>query len=203
MNQPKLEFWYEFASTYSYLSASRIAEAAALADIEIVWRPFPLGPIFKAQGWTDSPFNLYPAKGAYMLRDIARIAASRGRAFKMPERFPVNGLAAARLALAVGDDLIGPFSARVYAAQFEDGADIADPAVLAAVLTDLGLDPEITFATAETPEVKESYRENSQRAAKIGVFGAPSFVTEDGELFWGDDRLDQAIGWARKTAKPC
>lgn len=203
MNRPKLQFWYEFASTYSYLSALRIADAAAAADVEIVWKPFPLGPIFAAHGWTDSPFNIYPAKGRYMVRDIERIAASRGRAFKAPAIFPANGTAAARLALAVGDDLIGPFTQRIYAAQFEDGADVSNPAVLEDVLSALGLDAAPVIAEAQTPAIKDAYRENSRRSIELGIFGAPTFVTADGELFWGDDRLEHAIGWALKTATAC
>ena len=76
--KPTLVFWYEFASTYSYLSAMRIEAEAERAGVAIEWRPFLLGPIFKAQGWTTSPFNIYPAKGRYMVRDIERLAAARG-----------------------------------------------------------------------------------------------------------------------------
>ena len=66
MPAPRLTFWYEFASSYSYLSAMRIDAAAQAAGVEVVWQPFLLGPIFKAQGWTSSPFSLYPAKGRYI-----------------------------------------------------------------------------------------------------------------------------------------
>lgn len=200
MMQRTIEFWYEFASTYSYLTAQRIASAAAAADVEVIWKPFPLGPIFAAQGWNGSPFNIYPAKGRYMLRDIERIAQSRGHAFKMPAAFPVNGLLASRLALAVGGKLIGPFTQRAYAAQFEDGADITDRSVLISVLEAIGADPTAAFEAAKSQTVKDQFRANSDRAIELGLFGAPTFVTEDGEMFWGDDRLEQAIGWARKTA---
>ena len=67
-----MEFWFEFASTYSYLAAERIEGVARVMEVEVRWRPFLLGPIFAAQGWTTSPFNLYPAKGANMWRDIER-----------------------------------------------------------------------------------------------------------------------------------
>ncbi len=104
MRRSVIEFWFDFASTYSWLSAVRIEALAQASDCAISWRPFLLGPIFKAQGWTSSPFNLYPAKGRYMVRDISRIATARQRAFVMPDAFPANSLAAARLALAVGDE---------------------------------------------------------------------------------------------------
>src|ERR1041385_7871678 len=70
---PTVEFWYEFASTYSYPAAMRIARKAREADVTVRWRPFLLGPIFGAQGWNDSPFNIYPAKGRNMWRDLERI----------------------------------------------------------------------------------------------------------------------------------
>ncbi|MCB1483464.1 MAG: 2-hydroxychromene-2-carboxylate isomerase [Hyphomicrobiaceae bacterium] len=194
--KPKLEFFYEFASTYSYLTGIRIDDLAERAGIDVAWRPFLLGPIFASQGWTTSPFNLYPAKGRYMVRDIERIAKARGRKFIMPSVFPANGLAAARIALA-GEQAgwIKDFSRRVYEAQFEHGADISSPDILRNILDDLKLDTAAVMAQANAPENKDRLRAQSTRAAELGLFGAPSFVTPDGELFWGDDRLEQAISW--------
>jgi 2-hydroxychromene-2-carboxylate isomerase len=97
----RLEFWYDFASTYSYLSAMRIEALAARAGVEVLWKPLLLGPIFRAQGWDNSPFKIYPAKGRYMVRDMERLAAARGLLFKLPWPFPQNSLHAARLALSV------------------------------------------------------------------------------------------------------
>lgn len=196
-SKPRLEFFYEFASTYSYLSAIRIADMAIRAGVEINWRPFLLGPIFASQGWTTSPFNLYPAKGRYMVRDIERIAAERGRTFVMPEVFPANGLAAARIALcgeAAG--WIGDFTRRVYEAQFEHRADIASVDVLSGILTAMTLDADAVFAQSRSSEIKDRLRAQSQRAVDLGLFGAPSFITQCGELFWGDDRLEQALAYA-------
>ncbi len=73
-NRPVLDFWYEFASPYSCLSALRIEKLAEDAGVTLRWRPFLLGPIFAAQGWNTSPFALYPSKGRYMWRDTARRA---------------------------------------------------------------------------------------------------------------------------------
>ncbi len=196
--KPTVVFWYEFASTYSYLSAMRIAEVASCAEVEVEWKPFLLGPIFKSQGWETSPFNLYPAKGRYMVRDIARTAAARGLPFRMPATFPGNGLKAARLAIAAkGTGSIAAFSRDVYAAAFGRGLDISNDAVLTDCLLAVGLDPDATRSLAADPAVKAELRANTDAAQALGIFGAPSFTTTDGELFWGDDRLDQALIWAK------
>src|ERR1700730_5178732 len=97
-----LTFWYEFASTYSWLSAERIEALAVQAGVEVAWRPFLLGPIFAAQGWTSSPFNLFPAKGRNMWRDMERQCARLGLPpIVRPDPFPQNSLLAARLATAL------------------------------------------------------------------------------------------------------
>jgi 2-hydroxychromene-2-carboxylate isomerase len=175
----------------------RIEGIAAEAGVAVDWCPFLLGPIFKAQGWDTSPFNVYPAKGRYMVRDIERIAEMRGLRFALPDPFPSNGLHAARLAL-VGkrEAWIAPFTRAVYAAQFADGADISDERVLAGILAEMGVDAEHALSASRTPEIKTALRENTERAQQLGLFGAPSFATSDGELFWGDDRLEQALAWS-------
>ena len=138
---PRLEFWYEFASNYSYLSVMRISDLARPVGVEVIWRPFLLGPIFKSQGWDTSPFNLYPVKGRYMIRDMQRLAESRGLPFVMPPTFPANGLKAARLALIGADEgWIEPFTRAVFEAEFGRGEDIAQPAVIEKALSGLGLD---------------------------------------------------------------
>lgn len=197
----KLEFWYDFASTYSYLTAMRIDRLAADAGIEVVWRPFLLGPIFKAQGWHTSPFNVYPAKGRYMVRDIQRIAEARGIAFVMPREFPAQSLTAARLALAAEDPAwTRSFSHAVFRAQFQRGADISDIELLAALVreTDSRADASMIVANARSEAVKQRLRAQTERAAELGIFGAPAFVSPDGELFWGDDRAEQALQWAQQ-----
>jgi 2-hydroxychromene-2-carboxylate isomerase len=195
---PRLEFWYEFASTYSYLSAMRIETLATAAGVVVEWKPFLLGPIFQAQGWNTSPFNLYPAKGRNMVRDMERIAADRGLHFALPKTFPQNSLQAARLALVGGrNGWVAPFSRAVYFAQFAQGAEIADRAVLTAILRDLKLDPDGIFARIEQPEIKEELKAQTSEAQARGIFGAPSFIVGN-ELFWGDDRLEQALAWASR-----
>jgi 2-hydroxychromene-2-carboxylate isomerase len=100
MAAPVLEFWFDFASTYSYPAAMRIGPLAGQAGVDVRFRPFLLGPIFKAQGWTSSPFNLYPAKGRNMWRDLERLCTELALPFRRPHPFPQNSLLAARVALA-------------------------------------------------------------------------------------------------------
>ena len=190
------EFWYEFASTYSYPAAMRVAELAESRGVALAWRPFLLGPIFAAQGWRDSPFNIYPAKGRYMWRDIKRICDALGLPLIRPDPFPQNSLLAARVALALEGEQRANFSRRVYAAEFGEGLPIAERALIAALLAKIGLDPEGVLGRAESDANKALLKAESARAAELGIIGAPCLVTEDGEVFWGNDRLEQGLDWA-------
>lgn len=195
--KPKLDFWFDFASTYSYLSAMRIDALAATQGVDVRWRPFLLGPIFKAQGWSTSPFNLFAAKGRYMVRDIGRIAAARGVTFRMPDPFPQASLLAARTALAIDEEPArARFCRAVFEAEFAGGRPIDAPATIADCLGKAGLDRAATVAAAGSDAVKARLRAETEAAMERGVFGAPAFVTADGELFWGDDRLEQALAWS-------
>ena len=190
------EFWYEFASTYSYPAALRVAALAEERGVSLVWRPFLLGPIFAAQGWRDSPFNIYPAKGRYMWRDLERTCAAMGLSLKRPEPFPQPSLLAARVALALQGEERAHFSRRVFAAEFGEGMAIGDRATLGALLTACGIDPAAAFERAESDANKALLKAECARAVEIGIIGAPSLVTHDGEVFWGNDRLEQGLDWA-------
>jgi 2-hydroxychromene-2-carboxylate isomerase len=199
MPKPILTFWYEFASTYSWLAAERIEALAVAADVEVRWRPFLLGPIFVAQGWQSSPFNVYAAKGANMWRDIERHCELMGLPPPTrPEPFPQNSLLAARIATALPDAMRPAFSCAAYRAEFTKGEPIADRAVIAQVLRNCGLNAEATLAAAESVENKAALRAATEGAGKHGIYGAPSFVAPSGELFWGNDRLEQAIAWTKR-----
>jgi 2-hydroxychromene-2-carboxylate isomerase len=194
-----MEFWFEFASTYSYPTALRIEQLAGAAGVPLRWRPLLLGPIFREQGWNDSPFNIYPAKGRYMWRDLERICAELQIPLRRPSQFPRNGLLTARLACWFQDEPWLPeFVRQVYRANFEHDRDISDRAVIAAILRDVGQPPD-TLAMADAPEAKDKLRAQTEHARQRGIFGAPSF-TIDQELFWGNDRLSAALAWARRYA---
>lgn len=199
MSKPKLTFWYEFASPYSWLAAERIEALAAAAGVEIDWRAFLLGPIFVARGWTTSPFNLYPAKGTNMWRDMERLCTRTGLPpLTRPDPFPQNSLLAARVATALPDASRPAFTRAVYRAEFTHSQPIADRTVIARLLRDSGVDADAAMAAAELPETKAALRNAIEQARSLGIYGAPSFITASGELFWGNDRLEQALAWARE-----
>jgi 2-hydroxychromene-2-carboxylate isomerase len=198
MTAPVLEFWFDLASTYSYPAAMRIGPLARQAGVDVRFRPFLLGPIFKAQGWTTSPFNLYPVKGRNMWRDLERLCAELALPFRRPDPFPQNSLLAARVALAGIDHGWGrDFCLAVFSAEFGAGRRIDDVEIIGEILEGLKVDPEPALDAARSDETKARLRAQSEEAQRRGLFGAPSFTTADGELFWGNDRLERAVRWAR------
>ena len=196
MAAPRIDFWYEFASTYSYLAAMRVEAEAGARGVQVVWRPFLLGPIFKEQGWKDTPFNAIEAKGRYMWRDMARLSAHRGLTFARPDPFPQPSLLAARVATALPQAQRPAFTRAVYVAEFGQGRQIGESEVIADILAAIGADPGEALSLAGGEATKSRLRAETETAIAAGVFGAPSFVTADGELFWGDDRLEQALDHA-------
>ena len=194
----KIEFWFEFASTYSYPAAMRIEALAASRGIRIAWRPFLLGPIFNQQGWNNSPFNVYPVKGQYMWRDMERICARLNLSLRRPSVFPRNGLLAARVACANSEAAWLPdFVRAIYQANFAEDAEISNPEVVSRCLSALGQDAAAILEAAQTPAAKEQLKSNTSEAMDRGIFGAPSFIVGR-ELFWGNDRLEEALEWAAR-----
>jgi 2-hydroxychromene-2-carboxylate isomerase len=198
MVAPTLDFWFDFASTYSYPAAMRIRTLALDAGVAVNFRPFLLGPIFKVQGWTNSPFNLYPDKGRHMWRDLERTCADIALPFHRPDPFPQNSLLAARIALVgLGAEWGEQFCVDVFRVQFGEGRRIDDPAIMKDILTALAVPPQAVFAAAQSDTNKMRLRQQTEEAQRRGLFGAPTFTTADGELFWGNDRLERALLWAK------
>lgn len=196
----KIEIWFEFASTYSYLTVARAEETLRAAGLDFEWKPFLLGPIFRAKGWDTSPFVLDEIKGEYMWRDMARRAARHGLPFVRSEVFPMHSLSAARIMTAALDEpWCGAFARDVFSAQFARGEDISDPDVLTRALRRHTPDPGQWLSLAQTDRIKAELRSRTDTAMAIGLFGAPSFRVGD-EIFWGDDRFEDAIAWAAERA---
>lgn len=201
MAAPVLDFWFDFASTYSYPAAMRVQALANTAGVKARFRPLLLGPIFKAQGWTTSPFNLFAAKGRHMWRDLERICADLSLPpVRRPEPFPQNSILAARVALVgLAQPWGEEFCRAVFTTEFADGQRIDDPETMGAILSKLKVEPSAVLAAAVSDDNKARLRVQTEEAQKLGLFGAPSFTTADGELFWGNDRLEQALAWAKRS----
>ena len=193
MRERTLEFWFEFGSNYSYLSVMRIEAAAQALGVRIAWKPFLLGPIFKALGMDNSPFVLQQEKGAYVRQDMVRQCRKYGLPWTQPTTFPRLGVLPLRLAL-LGEDQpwISAFCQRVMQLNFVLDRDINQPDTMRAVLQDLGLPAEDLLAQAQSEPIKLRLREQTGEAQRRGIFGAPTFFVCN-EMFWGNDRLDDAL----------
>lgn len=201
MASATLDFYYEFASPYSYLSAMRITALAEKAGVVVKWKPFLLGPIFADQGYATSPFNVFPMKGAHMWVDMDRLAVREGLPpVTRPHPFPAHSLLAARVAIFLNDASRPAFSRAMYEAEFAGGRDIGERETVRQVLAGLGHFCSDVIAEAERVANKDRLRAQTEEAKARGVFGAPSFVTADGALFWGNDRLEMALEHAASLA---
>lgn len=204
MNAPQpsaspVEMWFDFASPYSYLAMARVGGLAREAGVRLALRPFLLGPIFQAQGWNDSPFRLFPGKGAYMMRDIARLADKYGVPYSRPGVFPRMGVLPARIALlGQGQQWGVDFCLNVFRANFAEDREIQSEEVVRDLLRVQDLDADALIAQARQESTKEALRKQVDRARALGIFGAPTFMV-DGEMFWGNDRLEDALAWAARS----
>jgi 2-hydroxychromene-2-carboxylate isomerase len=201
VSNPQIELWYTYGSPYSYLAVERIESLAASAGVAIAWRPFILGPIFQAlHGSSDSPFSRNAPRGSHMWKDVRRRAERHRISFGHPTEFPRRSLLATRVSLLVEHEpWIGELSRRVYRANFVEDRTIDSVDVIGDVLRELSadlalsIDPAELLARAEAPETKQRLRERTDEAMARGIFGAPTVFVGDGELYWGDDRLEDAI----------
>ena len=190
---PEIEFWFEFASNYSYLSVMRIEDAARQSGVRIVWKPFLLGPIFRALGMETSPFLTQKEKGAHMWQDMVRLCRKYGLRWTKPSTFPRLSVLPARVALlGAKEPWIGAFCRQVMELNFVHDEDINKTDQLAPILTELNLPAAEILEQAQSDSMKARLREQTDEARHRGIFGAPTFFVGT-EMFWGNDRLDDAM----------
>ena len=184
-----LEVWFDFSSPWAYLGTTQIDALAARTGARVVWRPLLLGGLFKSLGQSDAPLlAMSPVKQRWMHTELARWATRWGVPYRFPSRFPLRTVELLRVWFALPEARRRDFVARAMTAVWGDDADIADPAVLAALIGD---DHAAIRARAASDEVKAQLREATEAAQAAGVFGVPTFVVDGDELFWGQDRLDR------------
>ena len=196
--EKRLEFWFSLVSPYAYLTAMRINRLADEHGVTLDYHPMAMPPIYAALGWKVNPFADYPFKLDYVWRDVARTAQQRRLAFQKPKSFPQDPLLATRAALIGFEEGWGwDFSRQFYEANFQTGCDPASPELIEQLLANINVDAAPVLDLAQSLAGHQKLEEQTARALKRGVFGAPFFFVND-DPFWGDDRLKLAIEYAAK-----
>lgn len=192
----EIDFWYSIGSTYSYLTVMRLPEWARERDLSVSWRPFDVRAIMISQ--QNVPFKGKPVKTAYMWRDIARRAQKYGLRPSLPAPYPISDLELAnRVALLGHRQGWGVAYAReAYRLWFEMGQEAGGEPNMSEALFRAGQEPMSVIEQARADEIGAALTHETETAVALGIFGSPSFVVRD-EVFWGDDRLEDAFSWAR------
>ena len=199
MTEAVIDFWFSVGSTYTYLTVMRIDEVAERENVEFRWHPFSVRVVMTEQN--NIPFRGKPIKMAYMWRDIERRAAMYGLPVRVPAPYGlteydlVNRIAI----LANQEGWCRDYIKESYRRWFQRGEEISLSPYLEDTLRQIGQEPERVITAAKTEAIERSYKEATDEARRLNVFGSPTFVVE-GEVFWGDDRLDDAIQWAKTGA---
>lgn len=188
----EIDYYFATPSPWTYLGHARFAQIAAASGAKVNLLPMDLGKVFPVSGGLPLGQRA-PQRQAYRLLELKRFSEYLQMPMHIkPQFFPVAGDAAARLILATqantGQIAAMTLCGAVFAAVWAQQRNIADAAVLAELLAECGLPAEL-LAQSKLPEVQAQYEACTQRAIDASVFGAPSFVV-DGEMFWGQDRLD-------------
>lgn len=189
-------FWFSIGSTYTCLTVMRLPAYAREHGLTFNWRPFNVRTILVEQN--NIPFAGKPVKAAYMWRDIERRAAKRGLSVKVPAPYPLENLPLANQVALLGtrEGWVQDYVVASYRRWFRDGQPAGSEPNLSESLREIGQDPGRVIEAAKAPEIEEALAVETEEAKRLGVFGAPSFVV-DGEVFWGDDRLEDTVSWAR------
>lgn len=191
-----IDFWYSIGSTYTFLSVMRLQEYARTRGVAFNWRPFDVRSIMIEQ--KNIPFRDKPIKANYMWRDIERRAAAYGFPIAVPAPYPLAELTFANQVALLGhrEGWGEAFTVESYRQWFVEGLPAGVDPNLSESLRRAGQEPRRAVETAKSPDIFEALVAETKIARDLGVFGTPTFVV-DGEVFWGDDRLDDAVSWRR------
>lgn len=191
-----LDFFFYIGSTYTYLAVNRVEEIAARESVSLRWRPFHVRAIMIEQN--NRPFIGKPVKLQYMWRDVERRANRYGIPFKSIPDYPVDpeGLANRVAVVASLEGWCAEYTKATYRAWFLENKAPGDVPHVRSVLSQLRKDPDSTIARANGQEIRARYDAETEHAKELGIFGAPTFMWGT-EIFWGDDRFEDAIHWAK------
>ncbi len=192
----RMTFWFEFGSTYTWLTVARLPALAQARGVQVDWRPFLLAPIFKHQGMAQGPFLGHAPKLKYMWRDLERRAAMHGIPYRKPSVYPPNTLLTARVGtMASVQGWCEAFTREAFRLHWTEDVGIGTDDNLKRAIAAAGRDPEEVLVAAQSDPNKQLLRSITDAAEALGVFGSPTFTVGD-ELFWGDDRLEDALAFA-------
>jgi 2-hydroxychromene-2-carboxylate isomerase len=187
----RIDYYFSLLSPWAYIGHGHFIDVARRHGVDVVYKPVFLNEVFSQTGGLPLA-RRHPARQAYRTLELQRWREKRKLAFHLwPKYWPYDADLAncAVLALvALGADPAA-FVQNAFAGVWEDEANLADAAVLSRLLREAGFDAPSLLATANSPPIRDAYERNRLEAIRIGVFGAPSYVL-DGEIFWGQDRLD-------------
>jgi 2-hydroxychromene-2-carboxylate isomerase len=195
MTQEPIDFWFSIGSLYTYLSVMRLDRIEDTSDVRFRWRPFSVRAIMIEMD--NRPLSK-PVKLAYMWRDLERRAARYMCDFPRRPPYPLKEFDLAnRVATVAAEEGWCPEYARqTYARWFGLGEEAGSEPNLSESLKEIGQDPARVIARARSDDIGRAYDGATAEAKNLGIFGAPTFVTR-GEIFWGDDRLEDAVRWHR------
>ena len=193
-----IDFWFSIGSLYTYLTVMRIDRVEELSDVTFRWRPFSVRAIMIEMD--NRPLSK-PQKLEYMWRDLERRAEMYHCDFPRRPPYPLTNFDLANRIAVVGasEDWCPDYARATYARWFGEGEEPGSEPNLSGSLRDIGQDPARVIGLAQSDAIGRAYDAATAEARSLGIFGAPTFVT-GGEIFWGDDRLDDAMRWHRHGA---
>ena len=195
----KIDFYFSIGSTYTYLSVSRILDVEKKHQVKFNWKPFSVRAIMKEMNNIPFPKEKMN-KVNYMWRDIERRAKGYGFFAKTPVPYPLtefdlaNKLAILGLKEGWGVDYVK----LTYKRWFQEGKEPAIEPNISEICKELKIDKEKVISNAKSSDIENQYLNNTKSARENKVFGSPSFIVNS-EIFWGDDRMEDAITWSKKN----
>ena len=201
---PRLEFFFDCSSPWTYLAFHRVESVAQAAGAELAWRPILVGGVFNTVNRSvyAQRADPVPAKLHYAAKDLQDWAGHLGLRIAWPEVFPVNSVKAMRGCLfAEHRGQLPAYARAVFEAYWGEGEDISRDAVLEGIAVQAGLDPAACAEGIRSPELKAALRANTDELIERGGFGSPTFFVDGDDMYFGNDRLElvQAVLGAERA----
>ena len=190
------DFYFDFISPYSFLAHKEIRKIESKANIKINYKPVLLGGLHNLHGIKAPAF--IPAKAKHMIRDCKLIAERNSVKFKFNSYFPIKSLNLMRGVLVAEEDNIKNYYIdNIFNTVWQDGLNMNDEIIVQKVLKNLNVNPKTFSLRSLSSLIKDSLRKKTNEAYEKGIFGAPTFVSNN-KIFWGQDRIEFVLKEASK-----